>query len=283
MPPSDEHWALEIIDKARMAESENRLGTVWEDSKRDGHSSATVQNAMVVAAERGYASGQWDDAWAMISGLRGHVRQAFESPFANYVLSRIFEVMPTELVTILAEELRPCAVEAAKHRFGCRCMVRLIRHHAYGGDETVLAVIHDLVSELSALGRAQFGTHVVQELVDCGLPEHRRAVSKALKGGLHRESKNRFTGRIVEKALLNCDADDVNDMVDEFLNHKDGVRQLIDNEFGARVVRVLLGDGRHAHRVAAHILRCCSSQGHSRVGRLVIQEARSIAGAMHHE
>merc|ERR1712039_270094 len=106
-------------------------------------------------------------------------------------------------------ELRGCAFDAAKHRFGCRCMLRLIRHHAMSGSEPVLAVIEELIAEVSRLGPAQFGIHVAEELLDSGLPEDRQAVARSLKDSLNRNTKHRLTKSLFKKALDICDAESV--------------------------------------------------------------------------
>merc|ERR1712217_94399 len=161
-----------------------------------------VQKALELVA----ASGQWENAQVLISGMCGRARQACKSPSGNYVLSKIFEVMPTDLISCLAEELRGGAIDVARHRFGCRCMLRLIRHHGMSGSEAVLAVIEELVAEVSKLGPAQFGIHVAEELLESGLPEHRQAVARSLKDCLNGNTKHRLTKDLFKKAFQICDA-----------------------------------------------------------------------------
>jgi hypothetical protein len=250
-----------------------------------------VQTAMEIAAARGYENNTqdaWSDADAVVAGLRGKVRLAYESPFANFVLSRIFEVMPTHVVSCLAKELRGLAVDAAQHRFGCRCIIRLVRYHARQiEDEHVSAVINELLAAAAKLGRTQFGTHVVQEVLESGLPEHRAAVARHLRGKLLHESMNRFAGRAVEKAIAKCCHSDVNKMMDELLSCKEGVYQLVNNEFGTRVVKVLIGGEigeqrgsgppwRHAKRAAEMLCKFPSEVESSRSGRPLLHHARVI-------
>ena len=61
--------------------------------------------------------------------LRGHVLQMMESPHANFVLQKVIEVLPANATCFVTEELATRAAEAARHRFGCRILCRLIEHH----------------------------------------------------------------------------------------------------------------------------------------------------------
>merc|ERR1712217_685435 len=116
-------------------------------------------------------------------------------------------VMPTDLISCLAEELRGYAIDVAKDRFGCRCMLRLIRHHGMSGSEAVLAVIEELVAEVSKLGPAQFGIHVAEELLESGPAEHFQAVARSLKASLSGNTKHRLTKSLFKKALDIYDAE----------------------------------------------------------------------------
>lgn len=286
-PIPDEKWAHQIIEKARVALAESRQETsIWELSHQNKHTSSNVQDAMAITAKRGWSSDTeqgWHDAWAMVACFQGRIRQAYESPFANFVLSKIFEVMPTTIVGFVAGELKDGAEEAAKHRFGCRCMVRLIRFHAQAGAEieTVSQVINEVVAKAEPLGLTQFGTHVVQELADSGLPEHRHMVFCALRGHFHRCSRNRFACRVVERLIVKCCPSDVHAMMDELLGSKDSARQLVVHEFGARVVRAFL-NGQYAERAAENLCAVSAEIVSSRSGRLLLQDAHAIAARSSH-
>jgi len=275
MPYSDEKAALEIMRTARS-------GSIWELSSQNNRSSANVQDAFAIVANRLWESNSeadWNDAWALVASFQGRVQQAYESPHANFVLSKIFEVMPTSILGCLCEELQldHMIVDAAKHRFGCRCMIRLVRHHARqaADNEGVTQVIQTLLESAEQLSLAQFGTHVVQEIIDSGLPEHRSMVASSLKRNFNRYSRNRFACRVVEKLLSKCCANDVHAIMDELLGSKDGARQLVGHEFGSRVMKALL-NGEHALRAAQRLCTFSPEIASSRSGKLVLQEAHAI-------
>merc|ERR1712039_820412 len=116
-------------------------GIVWEHASRDAKSSVTVQKAVAMIADN--IEQQRDGAWAMTQGMSGHVVQACESKFANFVLSKMFAELPTNFVSCLVEELRGHAVCAAQSPFGYRCIMLLVEHHATSTSESVLEVMHE--------------------------------------------------------------------------------------------------------------------------------------------
>jgi hypothetical protein len=277
-PYADEQQSYEILETAR-----DQPGILWEAARSDAKSSKALQDALSMAADNGYHHNEWRDAVNMVWHLAYNVRQACESPHANFVISHIFETMPTWAVIDLAQELQYHAVEVAQGRFGCRCVIRLIRHHAQSGDETVSNVIMQLINAVKDLGRHQFGTHVVQELIESGLPEHRRAIVGAFQRSLLSHCKNRLSYRIVEKAFECCEPVLVSEMLDELLNHRDGLRQLTDSEFGVKVVKALLQRlpsplDSSQRRAVAQSLIDNAWQINSRVGRSLVTDAYKIMG-----
>jgi len=265
-PPADEQRAYEILEIASGA----RQGNLWDYAKRDAESSTNFQRAMELAVAHGYQTDDWDSAYNIVMAFNDHIKQAYESPHGNYALSQLFEVMPTFLIAYIAKELQMFAVDAAKHRFGCRCMIRLVRYHADSYEPEVAEIMQMLLSDVFSLGRCQFGTHVVQEIIEKGLAEHRRAVVSGFQRNLFRESKNRFTYRIIEQAFQYSEPDLVQEMWDELRSHKDGIRQLIENEFGVKVVKAIL-HGPQRRAVAEHICGIESQINSSRAGRQVLQ------------
>merc|ERR1719284_624344 len=66
------------------------------------------------------------DKDAIVSELHGHVREAMLSPHANFVIQKVVEALPVASVSFVAKELATHAAEAARHRFGCRILCRLV-------------------------------------------------------------------------------------------------------------------------------------------------------------
>jgi hypothetical protein len=177
------------------------------------------------------------EAAELVSELHGHVREAMESPHANYVVQKVVEALPASLSGFVAEELCGAGVHAARHKFGCRVVCRLLEHTAHGAGTA--ALLDEILVEAGKLSRHTFGHHVVQSVLEHGQPWHRRAVLDALRGDLPRCSRNRNSSYVVEKALTHCDADDRAAMAGELLTSFDDVLQLAQCQFGNNVVKTL--------------------------------------------
>jgi hypothetical protein len=61
--------------------------------------------------------------------MLGHVREAIESPHANFVLQKLIETMPPSFTSFVLDEIRGHVDWAARHRFGCRVVARLVEHN----------------------------------------------------------------------------------------------------------------------------------------------------------
>merc|ERR1719498_56307 len=65
----------------------------------------------------------------LVAELRGQVAAMIASPYANFVLAKIVEVVSIASADFVAQELATFASEVARHRFGCRILCRLVEHH----------------------------------------------------------------------------------------------------------------------------------------------------------
>jgi hypothetical protein len=177
VPVANDQYSVDIIRRAREAFSQNcQDAYIWKLASHDKQGSVNLQRALEVAANTGYYQDSWDDAWALLWNLLGYVKQACENPFANYVISQAFQVLPTFIVNYLAAELQQgVGFEVAKNRFGCRCMIRLIRYHTSSAEDgsCVSRVIDELSEAYAKLRGTQFGTHVAKEL-DASIPAHKK-------------------------------------------------------------------------------------------------------------
>mmetsp|Transcript_63711 Transcript_63711/g.111190 ORF Transcript_63711/g.111190 Transcript_63711/m.111190 type:complete len:230 (+) Transcript_63711:186-875(+) len=216
--------------------------------------------------------------------MRGSILQAIKSKHANYVVSRALEVMPTELVAFIAEELLGQVVEIAKDRFGCRVVVRFVKHHGCcTWDRNVVAMFDEVTRELAHLGRTEYGVHVVKEFLDSRNPQHRQAVARAIQHSpvsAYQEARHRCACCIVEKALTNCDAADVQSLANSLLASQEQVIELAKKENSARVVKALL---HVSDEIAVRVSRCLQTsvaqiQLHDlRHARQLLQAAQTVA------
>merc|ERR1712070_65496 len=86
----------------------------------------------------------------LASGLRGQVRRAAQSKHANYVIQKIVELLPISGVSFVVGELLGFGYETARHRFGCRLLLRILEHMS-PGDEVTSSLIDDVLTNAEEL------------------------------------------------------------------------------------------------------------------------------------
>lgn len=270
-PEADEAASYEILD---LALSGNQ-GSILEYAFRDSASSSTLQRSFEVVV----ATNNWDDARALLACLKGWILQAIKSKHANYVVQKVLEVMPTELIGFIAEEMAGQAVEIAKDRFGCRVIVRFVRHHGSSWDARVTSMLSEVQSELAHLGRTEYGVHVVKEFLDSRNPQHRQAVGRSIRGSAFQEARHRCACCIVEKALVQCATAEVHSIAEELLSNQEHIVELAKRENSARVVKAML---HISDAIAARVSRCLLASAaqiqaqDTRFGRQLLQAAQGV-------
>mmetsp|Transcript_5464 Transcript_5464/g.10411 ORF Transcript_5464/g.10411 Transcript_5464/m.10411 type:complete len:404 (+) Transcript_5464:62-1273(+) len=143
-------------------------GKVWALS-RDPATCRVVQGAFDEAARRG-------DRQALLSlagEMKGHVWEAARCPHANYVLQKLITVVAQqcgpESVQFVIDELlcrRPhIALQASRHKFGCRIPQRLLEVcHPQQVERLVEAILLDAKN----LCTHPLGNYVIQSILDFG-------------------------------------------------------------------------------------------------------------------
>merc|ERR1711972_877928 len=140
------------------------------------------------------------------------------SNHANYVIQQAVELLPTEKIVFVAEELHEKAYETATHRFGCRTMLRLVRHsfgHGWAA-ERVKEVLDEALVWAEDLCSDRFGSFVAREIIEFGIPEHRRQIATVLMGNPVHFAKSPHSSNIVGKALTFCEFGDALTIAERF-------------------------------------------------------------------
>lgn len=216
------------------------------------------------------------EAVTLAGSLRGHVRAAMGSMYANYVLQKVVEVTPVASSCFVAEELAGMGAETARHRYGCRILCRLLefgspQEPATGG------LFEEVLQEVDSLVRHSFGGYVAQHFLEFGSADHKRCVGDAVSRSLFANAAHKRGSRIVEAALQHCAEEDVRAMADELLASGDEVIKLAQNQFGCHVVKALLRNSEDDRKRIAEYLRPAKEQmRNSKYGKYVL--AASSAG-----
>lgn len=180
------------------------------------------------------------DAAALASGMRGHVRSAVQSKFANYFIQKILEILPVERSRFIPEELRGSGAALARHRFGCRIACRILEHGSLDEGATADLLNEILDSGAEDLCNHTFGSYVVRHFLEFGLPEHRRKIAAALSADVMGFSKQRQGSHVVEAALKYCSAEDQRMLAEQLMGKRDQLMSLASSQFGHHVMKGLL-------------------------------------------
>lgn len=161
---------LQLVAKAR-ADAVGPLGEaaaagrVWQLS-RDAAGCRLVQSAFDNATTD-------REREALASELQGHVWEALQCPHANHVLQKAVGVLRAEAVQFIIDEIAlhaGGAVQASRHKYGCRVVQRLIEYCPPG---QICDMAEKLMKEMKVIARHPYGNYVVQKLLLHGTQEQR--------------------------------------------------------------------------------------------------------------
>jgi len=215
-----------------------------------------------------------DTAADLVAELHGCVQRATQSPYGNYVIQKIIETLPVAIARFVAEELRGVAGLMARHRYGCRILCRLLEHSA--SDVGASALVDEMVVEASELSRHTFAHHVMQAILEHGLPQHRRHVIDALARSFLTNSQDRNASYVIETALTHCEAQDQQGWATEVLS-ADSARlvSLARSHTGIRVLKELIkSQGEHAHKLLDRLQRAVPDLHKTRHGHRFLQDLK---------
>jgi len=211
------------------------------------------------------------DAATLASGLRGHVRVAMRSMYANYVLQKIVEMLPAASHSFVVEELTGFGSEAARHRFGCRILCRILEHGTLDDGRTA-KLLQEVLTDIESLCRHTYGNYVIATILEFGLIEHRQKVANVLSTGMCSLAKNRSGSRIIERALRFCSVEDQCSMIDAMLGDRDEFVLVAEHQFGCHVVKAMLRmSGVHQHKMVNYLRPEIARLNNSKYGKHVVE------------
>merc|ERR1711865_36601 len=95
---------------------------------------------------------------------------------------------------------------AAKHRYGCRILERLIEHHCAA--LPIEALMDEIVAEASSLCRHSFANFVVQHVLEHGSSRQKANIAEVLLSDVCRLAKHRVASHVVQSALVYASLED---------------------------------------------------------------------------
>lgn len=150
------------------------------------------------------------------SELKSRVAELYESPNGNHVLQNIIKNLSAQRNSEVISALRQRgAVTVAKHRYGCRVLCRLIEQcDDTDAQSEFRSLLDELIPEMSVLARHEFGTFVVQTMLEYlkdrrpalirDLIPHAVAISMNRAGSLAMQKMHDFCDLEEEAAFLSC-------------------------------------------------------------------------------
>jgi hypothetical protein len=199
----------------------------------------SVSGCRVVQAAVEVAGGEIRDL--MTKQMHGHVAELLDSPHGNHVLQKCIEVLPPDTMQFVLHEL--CAFPdrglfIAKHRFGCRILERLLEHCPA---QQTRILVEDVTEHAYALCSHPFGNYVVQHVLEYGAPAQRSAVVDALlEGGVMNLAMHRVASNVIERALVQCDAEGRAALVDALVANPEATLAMASSRYGSFIAQRLL-------------------------------------------
>lgn len=250
-----EELAVALLERIRVGGDSKRRATVrFRQLAFGSQDSSRVAQLCIARASGG-------DALAPARALRGRVREATRSMFANFVVQKIIEVMPAAATSFIPEELLGHAVDLACHPFGCRVFCRLLEHGPL--EDTATGRLVDEVLAHSAT-----------------LCQDPRWVAGAVCADLVDIARCQHGSRVVETALQFCQDDDQLAIAAALLAKPRKLLELAEDVYGRHVVKALLRTPNRGRAEAAKALRPAMGKLRASAnGRPVLEALRAALGA----
>jgi hypothetical protein len=220
-----------------------------------------------------------DATWkeSLVAELHGHVREAISSPHANFVIQKAIEVLPVTSVSFVAEEMLTFAVDAARHRFACRILCRLVEHHLcnVNSSHATGALIDELLLEAESLIHHNFARHVIELILEHGSADHKRRIAIAIRKDILHNSKSRYASYVIEQAMIQCSINDQDAIASKLVSHRSNFLALATHECGSHVVKaVLLSRGAFAKHAKELLFQEADKVKASKYGQRLLDETQ---------
>uniref|UniRef100_A0A7S0ZZQ6 PUM-HD domain-containing protein n=1 Tax=Noctiluca scintillans TaxID=2966 RepID=A0A7S0ZZQ6_NOCSC len=216
---------------------------VWSLSFGGKDTSLCVQSAARLAASKLHDTSEvrsegLRELQILLSGLHGHEMHAATHTSANYVLQLLLELAPAAMTAFISSALLDRGVALAKHRTGCRVLVRVLRHQLPVGITAANQLANEIAESANHLSKHEFGNYVVQEVLEQGSDTQRHQIASKLcrSNTLLSNAMNPHASCVVQKVLKLCTSEVTGPMVAR-LNQS--MRTLTKDKFGRHVAKTV--------------------------------------------
>mmetsp|Transcript_37755 Transcript_37755/g.120366 ORF Transcript_37755/g.120366 Transcript_37755/m.120366 type:complete len:531 (-) Transcript_37755:428-2020(-) len=173
--------------------------------------------------------------------LHGRVRQLSQHMHGNYVIQKILECCGTT-PRFISQELKPFALQTARHRCGCRILIKIIRNAVTDGEDAskvdadAREMLLQLLNSCADLCKHSFGHHVISSMIEHD--KFCREIAQVLAAETLAFAENRNASYVLEAALKYLIGPDF-DSIANNLNCEEVVK-LAGHQFGSFVVKALM-------------------------------------------
>jgi len=173
----------------------------------------------------------------LAEGLRGHIREAIESPHGNYVVQRCVESNSVEGTQIVVDEMRGASLFFSRRRFGCRVIERLLEHCTR---PQVSEIGQEVMREADELITHPFGNFVMQHMLKYGAAEDQHQIVKFLVRDIYNLSKHRVASHVIETALAHSGPEDRRLLMQALSENPAELAHLAQSHYGSFVAREMM-------------------------------------------
>jgi hypothetical protein len=214
----------------------------------------------------------------LLRALHGHVQVALKSMFANYVMQRAIELLPSASTDFIAEELLGDGRETARHPYGCRILCRILEHGSL--NNTVQATLLDeILTDAAALCCHAYGNFVIRHSLEFGHTWHRHKIASALCTNFEETARDVNGSRTIESAMEFCEIAGKQMIAESLLADADKLLWLATDRLGRHVVKaVLRTPGEWQEHVAGILQPSLGTLRESRQGKPVLQALQAFEG-----
>eukprot|EP00928_Gymnodinium_smaydae_P068002 TRINITY_DN5104_c0_g2_i2.p1 TRINITY_DN5104_c0_g2~~TRINITY_DN5104_c0_g2_i2.p1 ORF type:complete len:454 (+),score=70.67 TRINITY_DN5104_c0_g2_i2:211-1572(+) len=182
--------------------------------------------------------GDEEERAAIAKELRGNIYTTAVSPHGNFVIQKMIEILPNDVVSFMSEELKSRAAETARHRYGCRVVCRLLEHA--GSSSFTVALIDAVLMHVADLCAHNYGHHVMESVLIHGQPNQKSFIVRTLCSKASRYTVDRNATHVIKTALVNVSEADRKMLLDELNKKVDRLLTCAENQYGHYVVRAVL-------------------------------------------
>jgi hypothetical protein len=267
MPPEQEYAEMEENSQQVQGLLASVSGKVLKMA-RDIQGTRLVQQAFLEA--------QFDEErLALASEIKGHVWDLLKCLHGNHVLQKCIETLPPQDVQFVIDEIsqpgRGGAAQAARHRFGCRAMERVLEHCSA---EQVAPLVGQLLADSVALSSHEFGhfvmVHLLQHCPDVVSPIA-STLHQQLSAGNSAIPTDGYIGAVMSEVLKHSENRDCCSLATVLIEDSERLASMALCRWGHPAIKraLQIADDSSRLRACKEVLRCSEQYRSNRYGRIV--------------